>query len=311
MANKKTIDTGDSLRKFNRVSGFSNILFSILFILLALLCVLPVFFVVMISFSSEASLAANGYQFFPKEYSIEAYEFLWQSKNMLLQSLGISLLVTALGTALGILLTTTMGYALSRPGFKLKGFLTWLVFIPMIFNGGLISSYFVNSSVLNLRDSLWVLILPLAVSSFNVIICKTFFKTTVPDSIIESAKIDGAAQLLIFFRIVMPISLPVIATIGLFLTFGYWNDWFTSLMYINSRSNYSLQALLMAIDKNIEFMSQNAATLGMTQAEVAASIPKESFRMAMAVVIIAPVACAYPFFQKYFISGLTIGAVKG
>lgn len=311
MAKNKAADGGDSLLKFNRVSKISNALLIVLFIFLALICVVPVFFVVMISFSSEASLATNGYQFFPESLSMEAYEFLWQSKNMLLQSLAVSLIVTVLGTIIGILLTTTMGYAMSRPGYKLKGFLTWLVFIPMIFNGGLISSYFVNSSVLNLRDSIWVLILPLAVSSFNVIICKTFFRTTIPDSIVESAKIDGAAQLRIFFQIVMPISLPVIATIGLFLTFGYWNDWFTSLMYIDSRASYSLQALLMAIDKNIEFMTQNAATLGMTQAQVAASIPKESFRMAMAVVIIAPVACAYPFFQKYFISGLTIGAVKG
>lgn len=301
----------DSLAKFNRVGKPFDILFSCIFIFLGLLCVLPVFFVVMISFTSEATLAEYGYQFFPKELSIEAYQFLWQSKNMLIAALIASVVVTVVGTVIGVFLTTTMGYVLSRPGYKLKGFLTWVVFIPMIFNGGLISSYFVNSSVLNLRDSTWVLILPLAVSSFNVIICKTFFRTTVPDSIIESAKIDGATQLRIYFGIVLPISLPVLATIGLFLTFTYWNDWFNALLYLSTKSKFTLQALLMQIDKNIEYMTQNAATLGMTQAAVAASIPKESFRMSMAVIIILPIACAYPFFQKYFISGLTIGAVKG
>lgn len=301
----------EGLHKFNRIKRPTNVLFSILFILIGLICVIPLLLVIIISFTDESYISQNGYQFFPRAFSAEAYQFLWESKNMLFSALGVSVLVTVAGTVLGILLTTAMGYVLSRPGYKLRGFMTWVVFIPMIFNGGLISSYFINSSLLGLRNSLWALILPIAVSSFNVVICKTFFKSTIPDAIIESAKIDGAAQLRIFFRIILPISLPVIATIGLFLTFGYWNDWFLSLLYIESRSKYSLQALLTSINQRVEFMLSNAASLGMSQAEMAAKLPKESFRMAIAVVIILPITCAYPFFQKYFISGLTIGAVKG
>lgn len=189
--------------------------------------------------------------------------------------------------------------------------MTWIVFIPMIFNGGLVAVYFVNTQALHFKDNIWALILPLLVSSFNVIICKTFFRSTIPDALVESAKIDGASQLKIYFRIVLPISLPVLATIALFLCFGYWNDWYQSLLYIAKEDLYSLQALLQRLQKNIEFMAQYASQLGLSSSAYAASMPKESFRMAVAVIIVVPIACAYPFFQKYFISGLTVGAVKG
>lgn len=185
-----------------------------------------------------------------------------------------------------------------------------VVFIPMIFNGGMIASYVVNTNMLGLKNSVWALIWPLAVSSFNIIICKTFFRTTIPDSIIESAKIDGAAQFSIFTRIVLPISKPVIATIGLFLTFGYWNDWFQSSLYINTDKLYSLQALLNSILQNIQALAKNPA-MGVTLQQYKNAMPQEGARMAIAIIIIVPIACAYPFFQKYFISGLTIGAVKG
>jgi len=208
-------------------------------------------------------------------------------------------------------LTTLMGYVLSRPGYKLRGFLTMVVFIPMVFNGGLVSTYFITSSFLGLKNTVWALILPLAVSSFNVIICKTFFKSTIPESLIESAKLDGARQFTIFFRIVLPISLPVLATIGLFLCFSYWNDWYQSMLYIDDQKLLSLQALLNTILTNINMLAQNAASLGVTQAELLANMPKEAARMAIVVIIVFPIACAYPFFQKYFISGLTVGAVKG
>jgi putative aldouronate transport system permease protein len=203
-----------------------------------------------------------------------------------------------------------MGYVLSRPQYRLKKFMTWMVFIPMIFNGGMVSSYYINVSQLHMKDSVWALILPLAVSSFNVLICKTFFRTTIPDALVESAKIDGAAQLRIFFSIVLPISLPVLATIGLFLCFGYWNDWFQSMLYIDNQDMYSLQALLNKIMNQADYLSKNAATIGISAAEMSAKMPKESARMAIAVLIVIPIACAYPFFQRYFTSGLTIGAVK-
>jgi putative aldouronate transport system permease protein len=230
---------------------------------------------------------------------------------VLFRALGVSLFVTIIGTVLGVVLTTTMGYVLSRPQYRLKNFLTWVVFIPMVFNGGMVSSYFVNSNLLGLKNNIWALILPLAVSSFNVIICKTFFRTTIPDEIVESAKIDGASQLKIYFKIVLPISLPVLATIGLFLSFSYWNDWFQSMLYIDNTRLNSLQALLTQIMGNVDYLSRNAASLGVSAVELSRTMPKEGARMAIAIVIVVPIALAYPFFQKYFISGLTIGAVKG
>lgn len=302
--------TSSGLDKFNRIRPVTNLLLHLLFILLALIAVLPILFVLMISLSSEASLNEFGYQLIPSEFSLSGYQFLADQYRMILQALWISVLVTVIGTAIGILLNTSLGYVMSRPGYRLNGFLTWLVFIPMVFNGGLVASYFVNTSALHLSDSIWVLILPLAVSSFNVIICKTFFRTTIPDSIVESAKIDGASQFRIYFSIVLPISLPLVATIGLFLCFGYWNDWFQSALYITNDRLLSLQALLNRIMGDIEYFAKNAQNLGGSVAELSKNMPKESARMAIAIVIVAPIAFAYPFFQKYFISGLTIGAVK-
>lgn len=296
--------------KLNRISKTANLIFNIIFILLALICIIPVVFVFVISISSEASITKYGYQLIPREFSLESYLFLWREKATILKALGISVLVTGAGTAIGVILTTTMGYVLSRPGYKLNGLLTWMVFIPMIFNGGMIASYVINTNLLGLKDSIWALILPLAVSSFNVIICKTFFRTTIPDSVIESAKIDGATQLNIFSRIVIPISKPVIATIGLFLCFSYWNDWFQSSLYITNTDMLSLQALLNNIQKNIQYLASNP-TAGLSLQQYKNLMPQEGARMAIAIVIVVPIACAYPFFQKYFISGLTIGAVKG
>jgi putative aldouronate transport system permease protein len=161
-----------------------------------------------------------------------------------------------------------------------------------------------------MRNTVWALIMPLAVSSFNVIVCKTFFQTTIPDSVVESAKIDGATQLRIFAGIVLPISKPVLATIGLFLTFGYWNDWFQSSLYISNAKLVSLQALLNNMMKTLTYLANNPSA-GLSLQQYRTQMPSESVRMAIAVVIVIPIACAYPFFQKYFISGLTVGAVKG
>lgn len=298
------------MKRINAIKPTTNIVFSIIFLLLALMCVVPAIFIVIISLSSMDSITAVGYSFFPREWSVEAYRYLYNNLTMIGRAFGVSILVTVSGTILGLLLTATMGYALSRKEFKLRGILTWLVFIPMVFGGGLVSTYNVYTTVLGLRNSLFVLILPMAVSSFNVVICKTFFKSTIPQSILESAEIDGASQFRIFFKIVLPISKPLLATIGLLLSFGYWNDWWLSLMYIDKKQLYSLQAVLMSVERNIEFLAKNADTLGVSAAEYALSMPKEPMRMAMAVVIVVPIALAYPFFQQYFVSGLTIGAVK-
>lgn len=296
--------------KMNRVRPGTNAGFNMLFILLAAMAIIPVLFVFMISISSEESIRVSGYSFVPQSFSNSAYMFLWNERATILSALWISVLVTVSGTVLGLALTTTMGYVLSRPGFKLKGFYTWVVFIPMIFNGGMVASYVVNANILNMKNTIWALILPLAVSSFNIIVCKTFFRSTIPDSIIESAKIDGASQLRIFGTIVLPISKPVLATIGLFLTFGYWNDWFQSSLYISRAELVSLQALLNNMMKSLDYIANNPSA-GLSLQQYRNSMPSESVRMAIAIVIVIPIACAYPFFQKYFISGLTIGAVKG
>lgn len=308
---KRKKNEPDGFDRFNQISNTSNVILNIIFLIMSLTCIIPVLLVVAISFSAEQSITEYGYRFIPKIFSLEGYTFLANQSKMILRALGISLFVTIVGTVLGVMLTTLMGYVLSRPNYKLNGFLTMVVFIPMVFNGGLVSTYFVVSQLLGLKNSVWVLILPLAVSSFNVIICRTFFKTTVPESLIESAKMDGASQLTIFSRIVLPISLPVLATIGLFLTFAYWNDWYQSMLYIDESKLLSLQALLNNIMANIQALASNAATLGVSSAEMIANMPKEAARMAIVVIIVLPIACAYPFFQKYFISGLTVGAVKG
>ena len=192
--------------RLNQIKPVTNALFNVMFVILSIICVFPFILVLMISVSSEESIRNIGYALIPQSFSSAAYEFLWNERDMILQSLFVSIEVTVIGTVLGVVLTTTMGYVLSRPQFKLRGFLQWVVFIPMIFTGGMVANYVVTSNILHLNDTLWCLVLPLAVSSWNVTISKTFFRQTIPDSIIESAKIDGASQLTIFARIVVPIS---------------------------------------------------------------------------------------------------------
>ena len=312
MSKKKAATTNNNMNRLNRISPTTNVLFNILFLVLALMCFLPIIFIFIISITKNDVLRTQGYQLYvtAETASFDAYTFLWNQKHVILNALVVSVKVTVIGTVLGVMLTCLMGYVLSRKEHKLNGFLTMLVFIPMVFGGGLASSYVVNTQILGLRDNLWVLILPLAVSSFNVTIARTFFRTTIPDSIIESAKIDGASQWTVFFRIVLPISKPVLATIALFLAFGYWNDWYQSMLYINDSSLKSLQATLDSMQKSLEYLTKNPSA-GMTSADLKKAMPEEAVRMAIAFVVAVPIACIYPFFQKYFISGLTVGAVKG
>jgi putative aldouronate transport system permease protein len=300
-----------NILRFTSVGPVTNGIFNLILLILAAVCLVPILLVVAISFSDQMTVQESGYRLIPRVVSSEGYKFLYEQRTMILRTLGMSLFVTGVGTIVGIILTTSMGYILSRVEYKLQKFFTWLVFIPMVFNGGLVSTYFVTSQFLRLRNSPWALILPLCVSSFNVVVCKTFFRSTIPDSVVESAKIDGASQFTIFFRIVLPLSLPVIATIGLFLSFAYWNDWFQAMLYIDDMKLYTLQAFLNRLLTDINAMAQQALILGASQAEMIMKMPREAARMAIVVVVVVPIACAYPFFQRYFISGLTIGAVKG
>ena len=313
MAKKMKVDTGDTMSRLNRIHPVTNFLFNALFVILALMCFLPIIFILIISLTKNDVIRTQGYQIFlnAETISADAYVYLWSQRQTILHALWVSIYVTALGTVLGVALTCVMGYVLSRREHKLNNFLTILVFIPMIFGGGMAASYVVNTQVLHLRDTMWILILPLAVSSWNVTISRTFFRSTIPDSVIESAKIDGASQFTIFTRIVLPISKPVLATIGLFLAFGYWNDWFQAQLYISDDNLKSLQAMLNNIQSNVEYLTKNPTATLTSSTELKRNMPQESVRMAIAFVVAVPIACIYPFFQKYFISGLTVGAVKG
>ena len=298
--------SGQSL---NQIKTSTNVVFNLVFLILAVMCVIPLLFVFSISITDEEVLRTNGYQLVPQVLSASAYEFLWNERMTILRAVFMSAAVTVIGTVISIALNTSMGYVVSRRNFKLKKIYTWLLFIPMVFNGGMLASYVVVNNILKLNNNIWALILPLACSAFSVTICRTFFRTTVPDSIIESAKIDGAGQFRIWSQIVLPISKPVMATIGMFAAFGYWNDWFQASLYIQDTKKQTLQSLLNQMQKNIEYIANNPYG-GLSLQEYKLSMPTESVRMEIAIVIIVPIACTYPFFQKYFISGLTVGSVK-
>ena len=308
-------ETGSGMERFNSIRPVTNVSYSALFIFLAFLCLVPVVFVIIISFSSEASIGKVGYSFTPVEWSTDAYRYVARLRNsqgfpIVLQAFFTSIGITIVGTTIGLILISTMGYVLSRRSFKLRGLYTTMIFIPMIFNGGLLSTYVVNTQMLGLRNTYWAMILPICCSSFYVIIMRTFFQTTVPDEIIESGKVDGASQLRIFVQLVLPISLPALATIALFLTFAYWNDWYQAKLYIetNRRDLYPLQYVLMNIEENISYLTNNQGNMSADSGTV---LPSETMRMAIVVIAVVPIMFSYPFFQKYFISGLTIGAVKG
>ena len=310
---KKIKPAEDSMSRLNRISPVTNFAFNTLFLLLALACFLPIIFIAIISLTDNNVIRTQGYQIWltAETISADAYTYLWSQRQTILHALWVSVYVTFLGTVIGVALTTVMGYVLSRTEHKLNNFLTILIFIPMVFGGGMAASYVVTTQVLHLKDTMWVLILPLAVSSWNVTISRTFFRSTIPDSIIESAKIDGASQMTIFTQIVLPISKPVLATIGLFLAFGYWNDWYQAMLYISDDNLKSLQAMLNNIQQNVAYLTKNPTAMLTSSSELKKNMPQESVRMAIAFVVAVPIACVYPFFQKYFISGLTVGAVKG
>ena len=299
----------DGMLRFNSISNGVNALFSLVFILLALITFLPAVFVLIISFSSEASVAQNGYSFFPSELSLSSYEYLWQSKAYIGRAFLNSVGLTVCGTLLGLVLISTMGYAISRPNYYLKKTYTWLIFIPMIFSGGLVATYMVNTQLLGLGDSLGALIFPMSLNAFYVIVLRTFYKG-IPLEIIEAARIDGAGEFKTFFRIVMPLSKPGLATIGMFTTIAYWNDWFLGMLYIIDQKKYPVQTLLWSMQNSLEFMKQSSAN-ALEYAEMAANAPTDSGRMALTVLVVLPILLAYPFFQKYFVKGLTVGGVKG
>lgn len=287
----------------------SNLFFSILLGIFALSCILPFIFVIVISLTDEASLATHGYSFFPEKWSLAGYEYLYQLKDQILQSLFITFFITIVGTSLNVFFTTLYAYAISRSSFKYRRFFTLMALFTMLFSAGVIPTYIVMTSFLNLKDTVAALILPMLLSPFNIMVMRSFFKKTIPESILESARIDGASEWRIFLQICLPLTLPGIATIALFTALAFWNDWYNALLYIQSNNLMPLQYLLMKIQASIEYMAENAA-VGAQLSSVSGSIPKEATRMAIVVVSTLPLACLYPFFQRYFVKGLTIGGVK-
>ena len=296
-------------RDFHHVSNGWNVIMNILAGLFALICVFPFVFVVIISFTDEKALARDGYRLIPKEWSLAAYQFVWQSGDTLLRAYGVTILVTVLGTIISLILMSLYAYAISRKSFRYRRFFSIFAILTMLFNGGMIPTYMVVSQLLHLKDSIWALVLPLAMNAFYIMILRTFYSTSVPDAVIESAKIDGAGEFYTFMKIVIPLSLPGLATIGLFSTLGYWNDWFNALLYIDNPNLVPLQSMLMRIQSSIQFIQQNSANSSMSLAAMQ-SIPQDTSRMAMVVLATLPIIFAYPFFQRYFVQGLTVGAVK-
>ncbi|MGT2933128.1 carbohydrate ABC transporter permease [Streptococcus catagoni] len=289
----------------------TNAIFTTLVALFAISCVIPFIFVIIISLTDETYLINHGYGFFPKEWSAHAYVYIFQGvmSQKIMRSFLISIFVTVVGTILNTTMTSTYAYAISRSYFPYKKFFTIYALITMLFAPGMVANYLVVSNLLHLKDTLLALILPMALGPFGILIMRTFFKKTVPDSIIESARIDGASELKIFLRIVLPLAVPGIATISLFSALTYWNDWFNALLYIQKDQLVPLQYLLMKIQSNLEQLARNAS-MSAQASEGLLSLPKESVRMAIVVVATLPIALTYPFFQKYFVGGLTIGGVK-
>lgn len=287
----------------------ADIFFNIIVALFALSCILPFFFVIIISMTDETRLVVDGFQFWPSQFSFAGYEFLVQLKDKILQSLFITVFITVVGTCLNVFFTTTYAYAISRSTFKYRRFFTLFAMASMLFSAGMVPTYIIMTSLLDLGDTVAALILPMLLSPFNIIVMRTFIKKTIPEAIVESAKIDGASESRVFFQICLPLVLPGIATISLFTALAFWNDWFNALLYIKSDNLVPLQYLLMKIQANMEFLSKSAGASAQL-ASLSGSLPKESARMAMVVVSTLPIACVYPFFQRYFVKGLTIGGVK-
>jgi putative aldouronate transport system permease protein len=290
-------------------SGKTSIFMHLLLGTFAFLCIFPFLYVIIISLSNEQSLAENGYQLIPEQWSFEAYKYLWEMKAQVVRAYGVTILVTVLGTFISVTVIALYAYAISRKQFIFRKQFTFIAFFTMLFSGGMVPFYIVMTQFLDLKNSMWALILPMAVNAFYIIIMRTFFLRSVPEAILESARIDGAGEWRIFLTIVLPLSVPGIATIALFNTLAYWNDWFNALLFIDDPNLIPLQSLLMRIENNMDFIKQNAM-LSNQNSSILESIPQDSARMAMVVIATLPIALSYPFFQKYFIKGLTIGGVK-
>ncbi|MNO32168.1 L-arabinose transport system permease protein AraQ [compost metagenome] len=283
---------------------------AIVMVLLTVFAFLPFLLIVIASFTDETALIRNGYSFFPEQTSLDAYLYIKASAYTFVRAYGVSFLVTLLGTGFGLLITSMLAYPMSRTDFKYHNTLAFIVFFTMLFSGGIVPSYIMWTQYFHIKDTLWALIVPNLLSNgFNVLLVRNYFKNNVPLEIIEASQIDGASELRTFFRIMLPLSMPVMATVGLFMGLAYWNDWINALYFVSKPKWYGIQNLLIQLMNNIQFLNSGQAS-GVIGAE-AVKLPSTAVRMAMAVLGIVPVLFVLPFMQKYLTRGVVIGAVKG
>lgn len=278
----------------------------IVMILLSLAAILPFILLVIASFTDNTTAVREGYSYFPSMWSLEAYQYILKNSSMIFNAYKMTIISTVLGTVGGLLITCLFSYMLSQKELPGRKILTFMVLLTMLFNGGLVPTYLIYSSMFHIKDTVWALVIPnLLMNGFNVILVKNYFENSIPGELYESARIDGAGELLIFFRIALPLSKPIMATVGLLMGITYWNDWQNGLYYLNDRSLYTIQNVLNQINQNIAYLAQTGASVNVSD------LPTTTARMAIAVIGILPIVLVYPFFQKYFVKGITMGAVKG
>ena len=298
------------MKKSKDIKAFNIISYTVISIV-ALICLIPFLMVIIGSFTSESEIVANGFSFFPKEVSIEAYKTALKEPIAILKAYGVTASLTVIGTGIGLFIVAMTAYVLQRKDFKWRNKVSFFFYFTTLFSGGLVPWYILMVKYLGLKDSYLSLLLPPMLSVFNIIIMKSYMGG-IPQALTESAKIDGAGDFTIFIKIILPLAKPALATIGMMIALGYWNDWYNSMLFINNENLYSLQYYLYKIVNNIEaYKTILAQAGGGASLGSAISMPSESLKMALTIIVTGPIILVYPFIQKYFVSGVTIGAVKG
>ena len=286
--------------------GF-DIIKGILLAILSLLCVLPFIVIISGSFTSNQEIIRNGFSLLPRGFTTEAYNTIFETPEDIIQAYKMNFYYTFIGTALGLIIITLTAYVISRKEFKYRNTVSFLIYFTTIFGGGMIPWYLMYANVLNLRGTTLAIWFPALITPFLVILMRTFIVGAVPDAVVESAKIDGAGHWRIFWQIVLPVLGPGLATVGLFQALGYWNDWYRSSMFSTSSKTWSLQFYLYDLVNSTQAMRQMAQYADVNTAD----LPTQSVKLAMSVVATGPILILYPFVQRYFVSGITVGAVKG
>ena len=297
-------------KDMNQISDGANLAMNINFIIWCLLILLPIWIIIIASFTDEQALNMYGYRLWPTKFSIEAYAYLFRKGSVITTAYKNTIIATVCGTILCLITVGLYAYPISRKDFRWRKFFTFVSFFTMLFNAGTVAGYVTNRQILGLMNSVLCLFLPLSFSAYWVIVMRTFYQSNVPEAIIESARIDGAGEWRTLIQIVLPLAIPGLATVSLFAAIGIWNNFFQCLLLVDEAKYYNLQYTIYQTLTSIRFLKEMAAQVGNLSQNIA-NLPDETFRMAMAVVTVGPIILAYPFFQKYFVKGLTIGAVKG